>query len=868
MPAGLRSRATLALLTLAAAYAALTSGGDLPIDSNLIVFVVALAALAGVSSVDRQDDGPRDPVLLAALLLPVYILFQLVPLPIALVAVIDPARAEIASALTGIGAEVSWTPLSVSPSATAASMSRVAACVLVFALVRRLGRSAVNRWTLVIPLIVIGAAEAATGLAQTAAGETQAVGTYYSRNHFAGLLEVIFPLALMYGIECVSRRQRRHELAAPDAVKGSVLLTATVVMLAAILLSTSKGGALAAGASLLVMGALRLTRSFAGWQRTAAIGGLAVLLAVGFVLIIPAPLLERFGGLIEEDPTENRYPIWQDTARLFAAYPLFGVGYGNYYTAFFRYQTSGLGYAWTNAHNDHLQLLSELGIIGFALVAVMIGGAFIRAVKEDDDRYVALGCAGAIAAFALHSIAEYNAYVLLNTLALSWVAGLAASVPAAPLFAGQRASVSRLERWPIVTAGGAVVGAWSAAWLIFLGGYNRDPVSEQAFCRFGLCDTDSAFEAWLGEERNTAPRPVPVDALRMHLLRDPASPDRWGFLAEGLHREGRIEEARYCFERSIALSPRAPSALLAAGDFFMAIGEWPRAFALSSRALEAGAIMDDAVFGQLEFREVPAGEVLAHVALDARAARVYLRRIIAAAGAPEADAVKSAGDAEQVWSWIVARGFADDRTAIDHAGFLIRVKRYQEAARAWAGYVGRGGEGGTSEAGINSAAGYPVSNRVFNGGFEADPLGGPFDWRIERRRSGVAASLDKGTRQSGARSLRLEFDGTANVGDAGVEQTVYLEEGRYTLRAYVRTDGVTTDEGVALRLVSVASPRPFDVRTASIGGTSGWTEVEAAFEVPPGGALARLAVVRKPSLKFDNLVRGLAWIDAVRIVTE
>lgn len=851
MPAGLRSRITLALLTCAVGYAALTGGGDQPLDSTIVVFIVGLAALVGVSAADRPDAGPRDPVLLAALLLPLYIVVQLIPLPLSIIGVVSPVRAEVAEALQRIGGSGSWVPLSVSAAWTSSNVSRVVGCVLVFALVRQLGRSVVNRWTLVVPILGIAVLEAAAGLSQSAAGGTEQVaGTYFSRNHFAGLLEVLFPLALMYGVECVSRRKRRHELATDDALKGSVLFAAAGAILGAILLSSSKGGSLSAGASLLVMGALRVTRQVTGWRRWGAIGGLAVVLAAAFVFIIPTPLLERFGSLAEEEPTENRFPIWQDTARLFAAYPLFGVGYGNFYTAFARYQTTGLGLAWTAAHNDHLQLLSELGLIGFVLVAVMIGGSFVRAVREEDDRYVGVGCAGAIAAAVLHACVEFNAYVLANALTLSWVAGLAASFPAPPLFAGWRAKVSRLERWPLVAAAGALLVAWATVWLVFLTSYHRDPVSEQAFCRFGICDADAVSQALQGPERDTAPKLVPVEALMRYLGRDAASPDRWGFLGEALQAAGRTAEARDAFDRSIALSPRAPQALLGAADFYLEIGERTRGLELVSQSLQAGDIIDNAVFGELEFRKVSADEVVAHVALDARASRVYLRRLIAA---------NAVNDAATLWTWMHTKGFVNDRSAIEYVEGLIRDKQPEAAARAWAAYAGGRLAG--------APAGDPESNAVFNGGFEADPVGGPFDWRIERR-PGVGVAFDTNTRHAGARALRVTCDGTQNVGEVGVEQAVYLAAGQYRLDAYVRTEGVTTDEGVGLRVVSSGAPQPLDVMTERMGGTAAWTRVESIFEVPAGGRLLRVVVARKPSLKFDQFVRGAVWIDEVRLSRE
>ena len=41
--------------------------------------------------------------------------------------------------------------------------------------------------------------------------------------------------------------------------------------------------------------------------------------------------------------------------------------------------------------------------------------------------------------------------------------------------------------------------------------------------------------------------------------------------------------------------------------------------------------------------------------------------------------------------------------------------------------------------------------------------------------------------------------------------------------------------------------------------------MEQVVEAPPNGGLLRVMLVRKPSLKFDNLVRGTAWIDQVSL---
>src|SRR5947207_14073097 len=96
-----QSVAALVLLTLVVGYAVLEHGGDQPADSNLSLCILGLAAIAASFSpsvITRLSLGGRI-VAIAALCLPGYIAFQLIPLPLAVLRIASPTRAEIADAL-------------------------------------------------------------------------------------------------------------------------------------------------------------------------------------------------------------------------------------------------------------------------------------------------------------------------------------------------------------------------------------------------------------------------------------------------------------------------------------------------------------------------------------------------------------------------------------------------------------------------------------------------------------------------------------------------------------------------------------------------------------------------------------------------
>src|SRR5207245_1366535 len=115
-------------------------------------------------------------------------------------------------------------------------------------------------------------------------------------------------------------------------------------------------------------------------------------------------LVSRFEFSDDFATGEGRLPIWRDTLHLLGAYPLFGSGLGNYETAFLKHQTAVVDRTFTFAHNDYLQLASELGVVGFPIVGGLMLTVLMKAVRaatqgrEWNTRALGLGCAGAMTA--------------------------------------------------------------------------------------------------------------------------------------------------------------------------------------------------------------------------------------------------------------------------------------------------------------------------------------------------------------------------------------------------------------------------------------------------------------------------------------
>jgi len=196
-------------------------------------------------------------------------------------------------------------------------------------------------------------------------------------------------------------------------------------------------------------------------------------------------------------------------------------------------------------------------------------------------------------------------------------------------------------------------------------------------------------------------------------------------------------------------------------------------------------------------------------------------------------------DAKLTWDWMTARGFARDTLAGEYVEFLIRQGQPESAASVWRRYIGA------------RADGYGEANYDFNGSVESNPIESPFDWNTANT-AGVKVTRDGTTAQSGKSSLRIDFAGTENLDVAVASQFTFIRPGRYRLHAFIRTAGLTTDQGIRFRISDAESVSRLDESFGNYIGTNPWSEVEDDVRVPSGTRLLQVQVIRRSSMKFDN----------------
>jgi tetratricopeptide (TPR) repeat protein len=369
---------------------------------------------------------------------------------------------------------------------------------------------------------------------------------------------------------------------------------------------------------------------------------------------------------------------------------------------------------------------------------------------------------------------------------------------------------------------------------------------DRVLCHFFLCN--NAPLVWrardqlaIGKEENIQQA---IALFRTALQGDPQDPYRWADLGDAFLVGGQKENARYCFGQVLVLAPHTAPFLLRVADFYFQIGGNEEALPVTARILALIPDYDSGIFSDY-LRSVDRVEDVLRLGLPegGRAAKSWLRFLIQA-GRLE--------DAQRTWDWIVGHGYADDALAGEYVEFLTRQGHPDSAASVWAQYLGA------------RADDYDKSTYLFNGDFESDPAQSPFDWNVAHT-AGVEVARDCTTARSGKCSLRISFEGTQNLGFAAASLLAFVRPGAYRFHAFIRSEALTTDQGVRFRVSDAEAPDRLDEVFGQFTGSSPWSSVDHDLVIAPATRLLRIEVVRQPSMKFDNKVAGTAWIDELKL---
>ncbi len=227
-------------------------------------------------------------------------------------------------------------------------------------------------------------------------------------------------------------------LATKSMLSRVLLFAAGVAIAAGIAASRTRGAILGVAVGIVVLIVVRWRRK-AVWRLLAAVVVAALVLATSPTLVqrvIDAPIQELLSG---------RVIAFAAAWRMFTESPVFGIGPGCFEYAYFDYAAAvypsmldyaiaGRQYMFGEAHNDHLQIAAETGLIGYLLFAaslICVGAVSRRRPAEaatEPARFARL-CGAPLAAslaalalfqFPLYLTASLTAYVFAAALVVGW----------------------------------------------------------------------------------------------------------------------------------------------------------------------------------------------------------------------------------------------------------------------------------------------------------------------------------------------------------------------------------------------------------------------------------------------------------------
>lgn len=397
-----------------------------------------------------------------------YIAFQCIPLPPALLRAIAPHNASIYGNTLWAMQPDAWAPLSLHPKATVSEFLRVASYAAMYMLTIGLLVEGKRLKQTVNIVAFFASAVAALALIQRPITtdhvlffrkitEGSSMGPYVNKNHFAGLMGMLLPLlvALYFANKPRTSYGSAKERIAESVSTGRkklqwALLAGSVLIVSSVVLSLSRSGVAFMALSMVLLGLLVIRKNTYNGLMVALFFAafLALVLVFG-----QGALVDRFEELSPEDegPENSRFLFWAETRALIKDFPLWGTGMGTYLDAYNIHGTLTKKIL-HHAHNDYLELLCTAGLVGFMLLAWAAVEALYKSIKAWRKRkdnyaiYMGIGAFSGLAYISMHSFTDFNLQLGANGLYFAFLMGLAVSATHTRTKAGGMST--RLETAP------------------------------------------------------------------------------------------------------------------------------------------------------------------------------------------------------------------------------------------------------------------------------------------------------------------------------------------------------------------------------------------------------------------------------------
>lgn len=424
---------TLAVLLV---YAPLFRASNIPLALMFLQMLSLVVLVLVVFGHEAFAALKKSHLILIALILAVP-LFALIPLPDTVWSTLPgrdiymPVMQSVSDADTGF-----FKSISLAGGATEYALWTLLPPLVVYIATVNLPRR--HLYTLVYVVLAIAAFQAILGLMQYGAGPKSplhfgssnantATGTWLNRDHYAGFLEMVFPVALALLAATVGMNRKkghqksswRKKLAFMSTVKGSqatIFAFILILMILALIFTKSRAGVGLAMVGLFI--SMFVFSHRLGGNNV--YGSVGTIVAVIFILALEiglAPVLDRFAV----DPMEDlRWTIYTNAMEGVGQYFPIGSGAGTFPITYPFFQPLDADLFINRVHNDYLEWVYDGGML--AIVAIsMFFVLYINGWRKlwipqqwGTFRFIQAGAGIGIFLMILHTAIDFNLHKPAN----------------------------------------------------------------------------------------------------------------------------------------------------------------------------------------------------------------------------------------------------------------------------------------------------------------------------------------------------------------------------------------------------------------------------------------------------------------------
>ncbi len=372
------------------------------------------------------------------------VVFQLLPLPTALVKAISPntaaIRNELLKDLPNASEILSSTKLSFYPRATRHDLRLILSVATVFVVVINVFRRADQIKRLLGAIAVIAGALTLLALAQDLFGNGKIYwmiptprgkdysGTFINHSHFGQFMNLSIGATL--GLLLVKLREAfagkkitppvvAEYLSTPQGRIIWLLVLLIVLAAAAVFVSLTRGGMItmliAATFTTLILSSRRSLQG-RGWiMALMALGAFICVLYVGFDAVY-----DRLATLRDlHDAESGRWQIVKDISVAWTKFPILGTGLGTHEVVYPMFDRSTIPALASHAENEYAQTVEEAGIIGLSVLVifgVIVWFNYVRNIASPSPpiRSAAYGLGFGLLAVTLHSLSDFGQHLPAN----------------------------------------------------------------------------------------------------------------------------------------------------------------------------------------------------------------------------------------------------------------------------------------------------------------------------------------------------------------------------------------------------------------------------------------------------------------------